>query len=267
MHSDSVNNYSPTNLGVLEEAPPTHLQRAPTTNRSLGAEESEHPSVAPPTPEEIQNLRKMYGESAVSSGTAPAASSSKAPADAPGRTPGFRKTETEALDQLDANGELDEKTQTKLLNKLSSPQDNDRGRKITEQTEQEHTRLTEGMSQEDKKLVKQGLKDYASDSTSINNVLRGKDEGSDAGIKGRKAAADGAVTAVNKLEQAQGNVSRVTYRLQSYKGDDKKKCPSVRTLKRVIPFKIRDYGQLRRTEVLSSRAPQIQAATTITSSL
>jgi hypothetical protein len=221
MPLDSVSHYSPTNSGVSEEAPPTHLQPAPTTNRSLGAEESEHPSAAPPTPEEIQNLSKMYGESAVSSGNAPAASSSNAPADATGRTPGFRKTETAALDQLDANGELDEKTQTKLLNKLSSSQNNDRGRKITEQTEQEHTRLTAGMSTEDKETVKKGLKDYSTDSSQINNVLRGKDEESEAGKKARQATANGAVAAVNKLQQAQGDVSRITYRLQSYKGQDK----------------------------------------------
>jgi hypothetical protein len=167
----------------------------------------------------------MYEQAAVSGDRAPAASSSQAPADVPGRTPGFRRTETEALDQLDAKGELDEKTQTKLLNKLSSPQSNDRGRKIAEQTEQEYTRLTEGMSEDDKKSVKQALKDYANDSTSINNVLRGNDEGSDAGTKGRKAGADKAVAAVNKLQDAQGDVSRVAYRLQSYKGDDKARMP------------------------------------------
>jgi hypothetical protein len=81
------------------------------------------------------------------------------------------------------------------------------------------------MSEKDKKFVKQALKDYTSDSTSINNVLRGNDEGSAAGTKGRKTAADNAVAAVNKLQEAQGDVSRVTYRLQSYKGDDKARMP------------------------------------------
>jgi hypothetical protein len=167
----------------------------------------------------------MYEQPAVSSDRAPAASSSQAAADVPGRTPGFRRTETEAMDQLDAKGELDEKAQTKLLNKLSSPQSNERGRKIAEQTEQEYTRLTDGMSEDDKKSVKQALKDYANDSTSINNVLRGNDEGSEAGKMGRKAAADRAVAAVNKLQEAQGDVSRITYRLQSYKRDDKGRMP------------------------------------------
>jgi hypothetical protein len=128
----SVSHDHPTTSEVQEEGPQSRLQPAPTTNRALGAEGSEHSSAAPPTPEEIQNLSTMYGEPAISSAAAPADSSSKASAGDLGRTPGFRKTETEALGQLDAKGELDEQTQTKLLNKLSSGQSNDRGRKITE---------------------------------------------------------------------------------------------------------------------------------------
>jgi hypothetical protein len=221
----SVSNDQPTNSGVSEEASQTDLQPAPKTDRSLVAEASEHTSAAPPTPDEIHNLSAMYEQPAVSSDRAPAASSSQAPADVPGRTPGFRRTETQALDQFDAKGELDEKMQAKLLNKVSKPQSNDRGRKIAELTEQEHSRLTGGMSEKDKKSVAQALKDYTSDSTSINNVLRGNDEGSAAGTKGRKTAADNAVAAVNKLQETQGDVSRVTYRLQSYKGDDKARMP------------------------------------------
>jgi hypothetical protein len=175
----------------------------------------------------------MYGEPAISSAAAPADSSSAAPAGSSskasagdlGRTPGFRKTETEALGQLDAKGELDEQTQTKLLNKLSSGQSNDRGRKITEQTEQEYKRLTQGMSEDDRKSVKQSLDDYAHSSTGINNALRAQGEESAAGGKAPKTTVDGVLAAVDKLQQAQGDISRVTYRLQSYKKDDKAKMP------------------------------------------
>lgn len=221
MSSFSVGNYSPTNSGILVEPQLTDSQSAPTADRSRGAEGSEQPSAVLPTPEDIQNVSKEYGEPAVLSGQAAATSSGNAPASELGRTPGNRNTETEALNQLDAKGEVDGKTQAKLFDKLSKPQTNSNGRKIAEQTEQEFTSLTGGMSDPDKAAVRKGVKNYAEDSSQINKVLRGKDDGSPEGAKGREANANGVLDAINKLQQAQGgDVSRVTYRLQSYKGED-----------------------------------------------